>query len=105
MTRKNSTCRLICPLTAETPEAMRAEMARAASLGADAVECRLDMLAEPPARRRLEDLLEGAPLPVIATCRPARQGGRYEGDEGKRLEILRMAGELGAAFVDVPLSS
>jgi len=96
---------LICPLIADDVRAMRADMRRAAEAGADAVECRLDMLAEPPTDEQLRGLLEGAPLPVIATCRPARQGGRYRGDEGRRLEILRRAGELGAEYVDVEMDT
>ena len=41
--------------------------------------------------------------PFIVTNRRREEGGRYEGDEKKRLAILREAAELGADFVDVEL--
>ena len=74
-------------------------------MGADAVECRLDMLAKPATQEALARLLADAPLPVIATCRPKRQGGLYDGDESERLEILSLAGRLGAEFLDVEMDT
>lgn len=35
--------------------------------------------------------------------RPQWEGGRYDGDENKRLDTLRLAMELGADYVDVEL--
>jgi len=95
------TTKLICSLTADSVEAMRADMQAAAAAGADAVECRLDYLPKLPDEAALRRLLRGAPLPVIVTCRPARQGGRYEGEESARLGVLAMAGECGATYIDV----
>ena len=88
--------RLICPLTSETAEAMRADMLAAAGLGADMVECRLDFLTTPPDDDQLAELLADAPLPVLATCRPVREGGRFGGAEGHRLAILTQAATFGA---------
>jgi len=93
--------RLICPLTATSLEAMRAEMDAAAKLGADMVECRLDHLVEPPSAGQIEVLLASPALPVIATCRPTRQGGLYRCDESSRLAILQCAAASGADFIDV----
>ncbi len=93
--------RLIVPLTASDPAAMRADMLLAAGLGADIVECRLDMLASPPSEEALRGLLANAPVPVIATNRPARQGGLYRGEERDRLDLLRRCAELGADWIDV----
>jgi len=75
-----------------------AAVARAAEHGADLVEFRLDyVLAK-------EDwpgaLITESPLPCIATCRPAWEGGFYEGDEGERLALLL---ELPAAYLDIEL--
>jgi len=98
---KQRTTRLICPLTADSLPAMRADMQAAAAAGADTAECRLDYLADLPDEAALRELLAGAPVEVIVTCRPVRQGGRYDGDESARLAALEMAGGLGAAFVDV----
>ena len=96
-----STTRLICPLTATDTEAMRSAMYAAADAGADAVECRLDYLSAPPSEAQLVALLSDAPAKVIATCRPKRQGGRFEGDEAERLAILSRAAGHSPAFVDV----
>jgi 3-dehydroquinate dehydratase/shikimate dehydrogenase len=92
---------LIVSLTRPTVPAMRAGMAEAAEAGADMVECRLDYLERTPTADDLRSLLEGRPLPAIATCRPVRQGGRYEGPEGDRLAVLAAAAEAGCDYVDV----
>lgn len=49
----------------------------------------------------LPRLLSFAPVPLIITCRPTREGGMYTGSEHSRLEILSTAMALGAAYVDV----
>ncbi len=88
-------------MTASCVESMASDIGRAVSLGADTVECRLDFLAAPPARAELDRLISNSPVDVIATCRPVREGGRFAGDEKKRMEILHAAAAAGAAFVDV----
>lgn len=40
-------------------------------------------------------------LPVLATNRPVREGGAFEGDEALRFEILRKAVAAGAEWVDL----
>jgi 3-dehydroquinate dehydratase/shikimate dehydrogenase len=92
---------LIAALTERDVAAMRIAMARAADDGADAAECRLDFLTHAPSDADLRELLTGAPLPVIVTYRPVREGGLYDGAEDRRLACLRRAIELGAAWVDV----
>lgn len=42
-----------------------------------------------------------SPCPLIITCRPQREGGRFAGSEQERLAILRQAIELECAYVDV----
>lgn len=103
MDRQAPKTRLICPLTATSIKAMRAEMRAAARAGADTVECRLDFLSPAPSAADVARLLRGAPVDAIATCRPATQGGRFEGAEADRLALLRAAAEAGAKFVDVEL--
>ncbi|MGA2265844.1 MAG: shikimate dehydrogenase [Phycisphaerae bacterium] len=93
--------RLICSLTSPDAVSMRADMVAAAAAGADTVECRLDLLQPAPNERTLRSLLADPPLEVIATCRPVRQGGHFAGEESWRLEILRLAVQAGATFVDV----
>ncbi len=72
-------------------------MEQAAAGGADLVELRLDLIPG----FELGALLSDRPCPVIVTFRPAREGGRYEGDESERLNVLRQAMALGAEYVDV----
>jgi len=100
MTASGHKTALIVPLTHPSAGAMRAGMDAAAAAGADMVECRLDYL-DAPARDAPAVLLAGPPLPVVATCRPTRQGGRFDGPETDRLAVLRAAAESGADYVDV----
>jgi 3-dehydroquinate dehydratase/shikimate dehydrogenase len=79
---------LIVPTTRPSAAGMRADMVAAKAAGADMVECRLDFLESHPDSETLGDLLTDAPLPILVTCRPTRQGGRYDGDERARLAIL-----------------
>jgi len=60
-------------------------------------EIRLDAMRE----FDLAHLLADSPCPVIVTYRPRREGGLYDGPEGKRLETLRQAARLGARYIDV----
>lgn len=81
---------------AETTAGALAEMEEARAAGADLCELRLDYLRDPDLPR----LLAGPRLPVLATLRPAWEGGRYEGPEEKRRRLLEEACRLGAEFVD-----
>jgi 3-dehydroquinate dehydratase/shikimate dehydrogenase len=76
----------------------------AAPQKAGAVEVRLDALrgVDLP---MLQVMFEGAPRPLIATCRPAGQGGLYRGSERRRAEILWSAVRAGATYVDVEAGS
>ncbi len=94
---------LIVPLIQSTAGEMRACMSRASEAGADMVELRLDHLADLPDDADLKSLLENRPVPAIVTYRPIRQGGRFDGDESDRLEILTAAARLGADYIDVVL--
>src|SRR5579885_1592832 len=48
----------------------------------------------------LPRLIAESPCPLIITCRPPREGGRFSGSEAERLAILRQAMDLGCAYVD-----
>jgi 3-dehydroquinate dehydratase/shikimate dehydrogenase len=73
----------------------------AAGRSADMIELRLDMIARPNIAR----LIDAARKPVIATCRPIREGGRYAGPERERIGMLELAAVFGAAYVDIELST
>lgn len=64
---------------------------------ADLAELRLDLMQS----FDLPRLLAERPLPVIVTCRPAREGGKWRGSEAERLAVLRQAAALGAEYVDL----
>lgn len=68
-----------------------------AAATADLVELRLDHMPSFDLLR----LLTERPLPVIVTCRPPREGGRWQGSEAERLAVLRQAASLGANYVDL----
>jgi 3-dehydroquinate dehydratase / shikimate dehydrogenase len=66
----------------------------------DMFEFRLDCLAD----HQLNDIcamISRIEKPVIATLRPQRHGGGYEGSEADRIEILNKFAEAGAALVDL----
>jgi 3-dehydroquinate dehydratase/shikimate dehydrogenase len=65
--------------------------------GADLVEMRLDFAAKPDAQAALE----GRRRPVILTCRPVWEGGRFDGPEEVRRRILEDGIAGGAEFIDV----
>jgi 3-dehydroquinate dehydratase/shikimate dehydrogenase len=83
-------------LNETTTERARAAL-RAAAEVADVVELRLDLMES----FDLPRLLAGRPCPVVVTCRAAREGGRWQGTESERLDVLRQAIHLGAEYVDV----
>jgi 3-dehydroquinate dehydratase/shikimate dehydrogenase len=96
---------LVCvPLNERTVGGMVRAARKARRRGADLVELRLDRLhkcgpAELAAlRRRIRS------VPVIATLRPVREGGRFRGGEPARLGLLKAAIGFGFELVDVELS-
>jgi 3-dehydroquinate dehydratase/shikimate dehydrogenase len=87
---------LVCDtVMATTMAELRA--ARDAAKDADLVELRLDGVTD----LDVAGALAGRRRPVIVTCRPAWEGGRWTGFEAKRLEVLAEAVKLGAEYVDV----
>ncbi|MEA3137309.1 MAG: 3-dehydroquinate dehydratase / shikimate dehydrogenase, partial [Thermoplasmata archaeon] len=71
-------------------------------------EIRLDALwpSVPDADRATDDLLalsDAARLPLLATLRPKRQGGKFDGPEQVRLGLLQTALRAGFAFADLEM--
>jgi len=91
---------IIVSITGPTMRAALAQMRKSARF-ADMFELRLDLMLRPDIRR----LLNATRKDVIATCRPAWEGGGFRGPEWKRLEILKAAGMMGAKYVDVELKA
>lgn len=71
--------------------------ARDAVRHADMVELRLDFVADPD----VAAALNGRTRPVIVTCRPTWEGGRFGGSEEERERLLTAALEHGAEYVDL----
>ena len=86
---------LVETVTGDTMAALLA--ARDAATGVDMVELRLDGVTD----LDVGAALRGRRLPVIATCRPTWEGGRFSGGEQERRQVLLQALSAGAEFVDV----
>jgi 3-dehydroquinate dehydratase I len=71
----------------------------------DLVEWRLDHTIRrrslPSTVEMLKVLSSGERRPVIATNRPAREGGVFDGDDGTRIDALWKASEAGAEWIDL----
>ena len=94
-------CQICVSLAA--PDEISLKRALGAVQEADLIEVRLDSLVDPLAcgESLLRDLQSCAPAPVGFTCRPVWEGGRFEGSEVDRRELLTTAARSGAAFIDV----
>lgn len=73
---------------------------------ADAAEIRLDGLwhgvpDETQATDDLADIADAARVPLVATLRPRRQGGGFEGPENVRVGLLLAAARAGFSLVDL----
>ncbi|KAJ4844675.1 hypothetical protein Tsubulata_018293 [Turnera subulata] len=100
---RNNTTLICVPIMADSVDDMLVAMARAKSSGADLVEIRLDSLNRFTPREDLKTLVKSSPLPTLFTYRPKWEGGQYDGDDHHRLDVLRLAVEFGADYVDVEL--
>jgi 3-dehydroquinate dehydratase/shikimate dehydrogenase len=90
-----STSLLCQTVTGTTTAELRAQRDGARSV--DMVELRLDGVADPDVRA----VLAGRRLPVVVTCRPTWEGGRFDGSEAERRHLLEQAVDAGAEYVDV----
>ncbi|HET6399553.1 MAG TPA: type I 3-dehydroquinate dehydratase, partial [Candidatus Thermoplasmatota archaeon] len=97
--------RRVATVLERDPASAERRVARAAE-AADVVEVRLDAVwTSPPDPDAATDLLlrlRGATTrPLLATLRPRRQGGHFEGAEGARLGLLAAARLAGFDAIDV----
>jgi 3-dehydroquinate dehydratase/shikimate dehydrogenase len=70
---------------------------KAVAAGAEAVEIRGDLFPTFPFR----DIAGGIAVPAVFALRPRAQGGRFQGSESRRLDLLLEASRSGFRFVDV----
>ncbi len=100
--------RIAVPLMVHDPGRALVDAQRAGDLGADLVEFRLDgMLEDEASIATICELVADAPLPVIATCRPAWEGGHDELDEGLRLACFErlIRARRPPRFLDIELAA
>jgi 3-dehydroquinate dehydratase/shikimate dehydrogenase len=95
-----STPLLCASVTASAMAGLRDARDRASGL-ADLVELRLDGVGD----LDVQGAVAGRRGPVIVTCRPMREGGRFTGSEDERIDILDRAAALGAEYVDIEWDS
>jgi 3-dehydroquinate dehydratase / shikimate dehydrogenase len=92
---------LLCvTVTAPTTADLRVARDRASEY-ADLVELRMDGVRDVDVR----GALAGRRKPVVVTCRPPREGGRFDGAEDERVGLLHRAAALGAEYVDIEWDS
>jgi 3-dehydroquinate dehydratase / shikimate dehydrogenase len=91
---------IIVPITGPSSEEAIAQIHSSVRY-ADLFELRIDLLSQPD----IGMLVASTRKPFIATCRPVREGGRFEGTEEERFELLREAIDAGARFVDLELDA
>jgi 3-dehydroquinate dehydratase len=94
--------RICVPVVEATVNRARGKYQRAARKGLW-TEVRLDYLEEPAPN--LAQLFKMLPGPVIATNRLAAEGGRWQGDEAARLNLLSEALDLGVTGLDLELAA
>ena len=94
--------RLVCPVTVRNTDHAHAAAVRAAELGADAVEFRIDGFDGNDTD--LLPLILHSPVPCIVTLRSGAEGGEDHTDQGTRRErLLTLAREAKPAWIDVEL--
>ena len=97
---------LTVPIAVSSVDKAKAAIRQAVSAGAEMLELRLDYL-QPLTNNEVTSVVAAAveaKLPVIATCRPNWEGGRFAGDEKERQLLLRQAVKAGADYVDLELA-
>ena len=98
---------VVVTLPGRSAEALRQELARAHSAGADLVEIRVDRLptSEVPRLTRLHEIpLRHEWLPAILTVRSRAEGGEGPEDRGERRDlVLRALEALPFSYVDLEL--
>ena len=81
-----------------------AAAAKAAVVGADLVEFRIDRFVDEP--EQITALVEGSALPCIVTCRSPSEGGNFQGTAAQRIAAFEAAARSASApaYLDVELA-
>lgn len=94
---------MICiSVTPESRQLAKVDIYNAANQ-CDLVEVCLDRLHKEP---DVKDMISGCKKPVLISCRPVHEGGKFDGTEEERLALLRMAIIAGPDYVELdPVSA
>jgi len=68
----------------------------------DLIEHRMDYMAQ---IKELENIYHVSSKPIIATCRPLKFGGLFDGQEEDRIDYLAEALSAGASYIDIELET
>ncbi len=95
---------LVVPITVENAHQALAKAQLAKAGGADAVEYRVDRLADQP--DLVQTVVADSPLPCIVTCRHACETGGFDGPEAQRIALYAalMSAAKAPMAVDVELA-
>lgn len=77
------------------------QLAQAAEPQADVIEIRLDQLDQPA----IPPFIQGLTKPLLFTNRAQWEGGHFPGSEEERLDLLQLAIDSGASFIDIELKT
>jgi 3-dehydroquinate dehydratase type I len=100
LSRGKNAWRVCIPIVETTVEKALAAVGEV-NRWADLIELRADYLRE----IKLAPFLKNREKPFIVTYRRKEEGGRYRGEERKRLDVLQEAIDLGTDYVDLELAS
>ncbi|WP_373653339.1 type I 3-dehydroquinate dehydratase [Schlesneria sp. DSM 10557] len=94
---------MICiSVTPESRQLAKVDIYNAANQ-CDLVEVCLDRLHKEP---DVKDMISGCKKPVLISCRPPHEGGKFDGTEDERLALLRQAIIAGPDYVELdPVSA
>ncbi|MBD3157511.1 MAG: type I 3-dehydroquinate dehydratase [Candidatus Lokiarchaeota archaeon] len=90
---------LCVSITGGTPEECMNMMS---SCKGDLIEHRMDYMDQ---IKELENIYDVSSKPIIATCRPLKFGGLFDGQEEDRIDYLAKALSAGASYIDVELET
>jgi len=94
--------RICAVITADSIEGALNDMEKAES--SDLIELRLDFIKDID-EKKINELIYDKKQKIIATLRPAKFGGLFKGEETERLELLKVAINNNADFIDVEFQS
>jgi len=91
------------PITAKTVEKAIEDLKQAEKL-VDLVELRIDYIKNIN-NEKLKKIIQSKKNKVIVTCRSKNLCGNFEGNENKRIDLLKKAIGLNADFIDIEIES